>query len=197
MKQKTLLLALRTLAPRESHAVGSPDPLPDRPFHVLSTYFQRTFRPTHHYYKVPPAAGINASISDMREWLLAQLGLKPEVLEAKMLETMHQGVIRTSRHQAHYPHRKALGAIYYGLGWRVFDYGNEAGFVHHGGYVKGMRSEMVFDPASQTGMVFLTNSEPGGMNDLVFDFLDTRKQIVDARRRSTSLVDGDPQVGGD
>ncbi len=135
-------------------------------------------RPTHHYYKVPPAAGVNASISDMREWLLAQLGQKPHVLDDDMLERMHQGVIRTSRKQAHYPYRKALGKVYYGLGWRVFDYDGESGFVHHGGYVKGMRSEMVFNRNSQTGMVFLTNSEPGGMNSLVFDFLDLRRELA-------------------
>ena len=60
----------------------------------------------------------------------------------------------------------------YGLGWRVFDYDGETGNVHHGGYVRGMRSEMVFNRKLQTGMVFLTNSEPGVINHLVFDFLD-------------------------
>jgi beta-lactamase class C len=140
--------------------------------HVWTGKKWRAVKPTHHYYKVPPAAGVNASISDMREWLLAQVGQKPEVLHQGMLEKMHRGVIKTSRKQAHYPYRKALGNVYYGLGWRVFDYGGESGFVHHGGYVRGMRSEMVFNPETRTGMVFLTNSEPGGVNDLVFDFLD-------------------------
>lgn len=143
--------------------------------HVWTGREWRAIRPTHHYYKVPPAAGVNASISDMREWLLAQVGLKPEVLDDGMLSKMHQGVVKTSRQQAHYPYKKALGAIYYGLGWRVFDYGDETGFVHHGGYVRGMRSEMVFHRESRTGMVFLTNSEPGGMNELVFGFLDSRQ----------------------
>jgi len=127
-------------------------------------------KPTPHYYKVPPAAGVNASISDLTSWLLAQLGNNPDVLPEHMLTEMHQGVIKTSRYQAHYPKRKALGDVYYGLGWRVFDYGSQSGFVHHGGYVKGMCSSMVFHRETGTGMVLLTNSEPRGINQLVLDF---------------------------
>jgi beta-lactamase class C len=121
---------------------------------------------------VAPAAGINASISDMRQWLMAQLGHEPLVFEDEMLDLMHSGAIKTTRRQAHYRKRKKLGDIYYGLGWRIFDYAGQAGFVHHGGYVRGMRSEMVFNRALQSGMVFLTNSEPSSMNDLVFDFVE-------------------------
>jgi len=129
-------------------------------------------RSTRHYYRVAPAAGINASISDMRQWLMAQLGHEPQVFEDDMLDLMHRGAIKTTRQQAHYRKRKNLGDIYYGLGWRIFDYAGQAGFVHHGGYVRGMRSEMVFNRALQTGMVFLTNSEPSSVNDLVFDFVE-------------------------
>ena len=131
-------------------------------------------RPSRDYYKVAPAAGVNASISDMRVWLLAQMGLNPDVLQKDMLAAMHEGVIRTSRRQAHYPRQRKLGKVYYGLGWRVFDYGGEPGFVQHGGYVQGMCSQMVFNRHTRTGMVFLTNSEPPGMNELVFDFLEMR-----------------------
>jgi beta-lactamase class C len=148
------------------------DPNHARP-HVWTGARWRSVKPTSHYYKVAPAAGINASISDMRQWLLAQLGNKPEVLPVDMLNEMQRGVIRTSRREAHYPYRKALGNVYYGLGWRVFDYGGAKGFVHHGGYVKGMCSTMVFHRESGIGMVLLTNSEARGMNDLVLNFAAT------------------------
>ena len=138
--------------------------------HVWDGKRWRTVRPTAHYYKVPPAAGINASLADMRAWLLAQLGQQPEVLTEDMLQEMHQGLVKTSRYQAHYPKRKSLGDVYYGLGWRVFDYGDFRGYVHHGGYVKGMCSAMVLHKPSGTGMVFLTNSEVRGMNELVLNF---------------------------
>jgi beta-lactamase class C len=143
--------------------------------HVWTGTSWKPVKTTHHYYKVAPAAGVNASISDMRQWLLAQLGHKPQVFEESVLKRMHTGAIRTTRHQAHYKYRKHLGKVYYGLGWRVFDYGDQEGFVHHGGYVRGMRSEMVFNRELQTGMVFLTNSEPGGMSELVFDFVELHR----------------------
>ena len=138
--------------------------------HVWTGSRWHPVKPTSHYYKVAPAAGVNASISDMREWLLAQLGKNPEVLPVEMLDRMHGRVIRTSRHEAHYPYRAALGNVYYGLGWRVFDYGAAKGFVQHGGYLKGMRSTMVFHRQSGTGMVMLMNSGALGMNSLVLDF---------------------------
>lgn len=141
-------------------------------------------RTTRHYYRVPPAAGINASIDDMKSWLLAQLGHKPDVLSEDMLAEMHRGVVRTSRQQAHYRWRKSLGEVYYGLGWRIFEYDGIGGFVHHGGYVRGMRSEMVFNPDLQMGLVFLTNSEPDGVGDLVFDFL----ELYGQRRAPTTSI---------
>ncbi len=138
-------------------------------------------RTTPHSYRLPPSAGGNASIDDMKSWLLAQLGQTPDVLSLEMLDEMQTGVVRTSRQQAHYRARPDLGPVYYGLGWRIFEYANTPGFVHHGGYVRGMRSEMVFNRDLQMGMVFLTNSEPSHLGDLVFDFLDlyyreTRRQ---------------------
>ena len=35
----------------------------------------------------------------------------------------------------------------------------------------------MFNPRLQTGMVFLTNSEPSQMNNLVFDFLDLYREF--------------------
>ena len=129
-------------------------------------------RTTDHYYTIPPAAGVNASIDDMRAWLLAQLGHEPDVLSSDMLDQMQTGVIRTTRKQAHYRWHRGLTNMAYGLGWRTFDYRGQTGFVQHGGYVKGMRSEMVFNRRLQTGMVFLTNSEPHRLGELIFGFLD-------------------------
>ncbi len=140
--------------------------------HVWTGSRWRETRTTDHYYRIPPAAGVNASIEDMTRWLLAQLGHEPIVLSSEMLSEMHSPVIKTTLRQAHYKRRRGIENTAYGLGWRLFDYGKDTGFVHHGGYVKGMRSEMMFNPQLQTGMVFLTNSEPNQMNNLVFEFLD-------------------------
>ncbi|MDG1205885.1 MAG: serine hydrolase [Pseudomonadales bacterium] len=133
---------------------------------------------TDHYYRIPPAAGVNASIDDMKVWLLAQLGHEPQVLSTEMLDTLHTGVIKTTRKQAHYAGRKGISNMHYGLGWRVFDYRGEPGFIQHGGYVRGMRSQMVFNRRLQTGFVFLTNSEPNHLGNLVFDYLDLYQKRI-------------------
>ena len=143
---------------------------------------------TAHYYKVPPAAGVNASIEDMTHWLLAQLGDNPVVLSPAMLDMMQSKVIKTTRHQAHYSRRRGLSNTGYGLGWRVFDYAGDLGNVHHGGYVRGMRSEMVFNRKHQTGLVFLTNSEPGVINDMVFEFLDLYRDYRRDRDRAAARM---------
>ena len=124
------------------------------------------------YYHVAPAAGINASITDMKQWLLAQMGQRPDVLPTPILNDLQSPAISTTPYQAHYKNRKELGDVSYGLGWRIFDFGETKNFVHHGGYVQGTLSEIVFNRDLQLGMVFLTNSEISSAQDLVFKFLE-------------------------
>jgi len=56
---------------------------------------------TQNYYNVAPAAGVNASILDMGQWLLAHLGQRPDVLSETTLNSIQSRVIKTSRSQAH------------------------------------------------------------------------------------------------
>lgn len=124
------------------------------------------------YYEVAPAAGVNASITDMSKWLLAQLGARPDVLSRSVLDAMHSKHIKTTKHQAHYGQWEGLNSAHYGLGWRVFDYRNVQGFAHHGGWVKGFRSEIVLNKALNLGMVLLVNAERSNVNKAVPKFLD-------------------------
>ena len=130
-------------------------------------------KPVPYYYKVPAAAGVNASAQDLAKWMLAQFGHNPTVLRSSALEIMHKPHIRANQ----YRYRAKLSNVYYGLGWRTFDYRGITGFVHHGGWVKGIRTEMVFNPLTQTGMVFLTNCETDVARDIVLEFLKLYKDI--------------------
>lgn len=137
---------------------------------------QKKWRPVSvkkNYYKVAPAAGVNASINDMRIWLMAQLGHYQHVLDNQTLGEMHSKHIKTTARQSHYYSGdwKDLEGAYYGLGWRVFDFDGQTNFVHHGGWVRGNRAEMVFNPTLQMGMVFLTNSETSYASEVVPRFL--------------------------
>ena len=131
--------------------------------------------PTHvtpNYYRIPPAAGANASIVDMSRFLLAQLGKYPQVLEPTTLKYIQGRITKNSPAQNHYGTRKGVGNTAYGMGWRVFDYGRYKNFAHHGGWVKGFRSEMVFNRELGIGMVFLTNSESRLARNVIFKFMD-------------------------
>ena len=124
------------------------------------------------YYQAAPAAGVNASINDMSKWLLAQLGASPKVLSEAALDTMHTKRIKTTKNQAHYGQWENLDNAHYGFGWRVFDYGGKSGFVHHGGWVQGFRTEMVLNKELGLGMVLLVNAERAYTNKAVPGFLD-------------------------
>jgi beta-lactamase class C len=132
------------------------------------------------YYKFSPAAGANASITDMNKWLLAQMGKSESVLNADTLAMMHSKHAKTTRSQSHYhgDDWRNIEGTFYGLGWRVFDYANQEDFVHHGGWVQGMRAEMIFNTQLQSGMVFLTNSETRLAGDVVPMYLQLLSKFI-------------------
>jgi beta-lactamase class C len=123
---------------------------------------------TEHYYRINPAAGVNASITDMSRWLIAHMGQNPAILSPALLNAVHSKITRNTNY---YGSREGVTNSHYGLGWRVFDYRGDKNFVHHGGGVKGFRSEVVFSPELKIGMVILTNG-PRLSRDVIFEFLD-------------------------
>lgn len=127
---------------------------------------------TANWYRVAPAAGVNASIVDMSKFLLGQMGKRPEALPLAVLNPIQSRVTKNTPAQNYYSAQKSVVNTAYGMGWRVFDYGRYKNFVHHGGWVKGFRTEMVFNRDLQIGMVFLTNSESRLSKDIIFKFLD-------------------------
>lgn len=126
----------------------------------------------HNYYSVGPAAGANASIRDLSQWVLAQLGHKQEVLPEYLLDQIQQKVTKNTLGDSHYMDRSDITNTAYGLGWRVFDFGKHKNFAHHGGWVQGYRAEVVFNRDLQMGMAFLTNSETKLARNIIFKYLD-------------------------
>ncbi len=124
------------------------------------------------YYHVPPAAGVNASIKDMTQWLIAQMGNRPEILSPKLLQTLHTPVVSTPTERRVSPWRSArLRGAEYALGWRVYDYAGET-LVFHAGAVHGYRSIIAFLPKYQFGAVMLWNCEcalPMGLMPMLLD----------------------------
>ena len=128
--------------------------------------------PKPNYYRVAPAAGVNASISDMAQWLIAQSGHRPDVLPAPLLATLHTPLVQTPSELRGSGWRRArLGSAGYALGWRVFDYAGHQ-VVFHGGAVQGYRTAMAMLPDRDLGIAILWNSEsalPSGLLPTVLD----------------------------
>ena len=126
------------------------------------------------YYKVPAAAGINSNIKDMALWMEAQMGEMPDVLDAKVLDTIHAPYVVTPTERGRL--RKFLeriGTAWYGYGWRSYDYAGHHIVGHRGG-IKGYRSFILFDPVKKSGVVALWNSDtwqPGGLEFEVMDMI--------------------------
>ncbi len=128
--------------------------------------------PNENYYKVPPAAGVNASAQDMAQWLRAQMGHRPDVLSKEVLNQIHTpqvatpGEIRSSGWRS-----ERLNNAYYGLGWRVMNYSGRT-MIFHGGAVRGFRGLIAFLPDQDIGIVVLWNSESTMPSGLMPTFLD-------------------------
>ena len=129
-------------------------------------------RPKENYYRVPPAAGVNSSIRDMAQWLIAQSGHRPDVLTPTMLDQIHLPQVNTPGETRGSPwRRERLNGASYAMGWRVFNYSGHT-MVFHGGAVQGYRGLIAFLPGEDVGLVVLWNSESSAPSGLLPSFMD-------------------------
>jgi len=139
--------------------------------HVRGRKRWHTARLKQNYYKVLPAAGVNASASDMAIWLKAQLGYYPSVLSPEVLADQTRPYTHTKKELRRRVWKKHLKEAYYGLGWRVYNYDNET-LYYHSGWVQGYRSDIVIMPHLNIGFSLILNAETGLINELTTEFID-------------------------
>jgi beta-lactamase class C len=141
--------------------------------HVRRGKRWQSVRPKETYYRVPPAAGVNASITDMGEWLLAQLGHRPDVLPESLLALTHQPIVSTPGEISGGARwrRERVQQAQYAMGWRVYDYGGHR-LVFHAGAVQGYRGMIALLPEHDFGVVLLWNNETGVPAGLLPTLLD-------------------------
>ncbi len=135
---------------------------------------RRPLEVNDNYYRVPASGGVNSNIKDMTLWMLAQMGEMPQVLSPHLLDTIHQGRVKTPGERGRMrKFLERLGEAQYGYGWRSYDYAGHHIIGHRGG-VNGYRSLILFDPELKSGVVALWNSntsQPGGLEFEVMDML--------------------------
>ena len=126
------------------------------------------------YYGVPAAAGVNASITDMAEWLKAQMGDAPAVLTPAMLDLTHAPRVATPGEIRRVRNIYTLDAAHYGLGWRVYDYRGARVVTHAGSVDDGYAAQIAFLPREDAGIVLLTNSRSRRFWEILPAFLDAK-----------------------
>ncbi|MQP75671.1 serine hydrolase [Stenotrophomonas sp. MYb238] len=139
--------------------------------HVRSRNGWVSLSPKPTYYRVAPAAGVNASASDMAQWLLAHTGHRPDVLSAPLLATLHAPLVNTPGEMRSGWRRERLDSAGYALGWRVFDYAGHT-VVFHAGAVQGYRGLVALLPERDLGIAVLWNGEssvPSGLMPTILD----------------------------
>ena len=121
------------------------------------------------YYQFAPAAGINASISDMEIWLRAMLLEYPDIVNAEMIEQLTQPRVQTRKELRRREWRKHLRTAHYGLGWRVYNF-RGIKLNYHGGWVQGYRADVAFSPSLEMGVAILMNAESNLINTISAQF---------------------------
>ncbi len=110
------------------------------------------------YYTVVPAAGVNASITDMGKWLQAMMGYDANFIQNSTLTEIFEPVIRTPRRNNQFAYWKYMKKAHYAMGWRVLDFPKEEKLIYHSGYVNGYKTEIALHPTKNIGIAILSNA---------------------------------------
>ncbi|MBL7857692.1 MAG: beta-lactamase family protein [Cyclobacteriaceae bacterium] len=109
------------------------------------------------YYNVAPAGGINASVSDMAQWIKAMLGNREDVIAHVTLDEIFTPVVKAPAKNRNFRKWSRPTGSFYAMGWRMLNFKTDT-LYYHGGYVNGYRSELAVDRKNKIGICVLTNA---------------------------------------
>jgi beta-lactamase class C len=127
--------------------------------HVLTKRGWVKVKVKPNYYNILPAAGVNASVSDMTKWIKAQMGANTDAYSQNVIDTVTTKNIRTRKEMRKRNWKPILKNAHYGYGWRIYDLGGGEELVYHGGSVAGFRTEVAYSKAKDLAIVILLNAE--------------------------------------
>ncbi|WP_378185723.1 serine hydrolase domain-containing protein [Aquimarina sp. W85] len=134
--------------------------LPHRYNHYSNTYYKTNLH--KNYYNVAAAGGINASITDMGEYLKILLGNRPDIISKESLTEIFNPVICTSEDDTYVNLWQGVSDSFYAKGWRVLHYKGRT-IVYHGGNVNEYKGQLVVDLTNKIAMCVLFNG-PNSFN---------------------------------
>lgn len=131
------------------------------------------------YYTTAPAAGVNASISDLGHFLCALTDDDSEIFDNKARQAVFTPQVNSPLKRTYFRSwGRGVKDKRYSIGWRIVDYkGREV--AYHGGYVLGYKAEIALCEQEDIGIAILSNSPnsatakniPAFLN-MLFDYKD-------------------------
>ncbi len=109
------------------------------------------------YYNVAAAGGVNASISDMGEYLKVLLGYRPDIISKESLTDIFNPIICTSTKDTYVNLWDGVTDSYYAMGWRILDYRGRR-VIYHGGNVNQYKTQLLVDPDNKIAICVLFNA---------------------------------------
>ncbi len=109
------------------------------------------------YYVTVPAAGINASISDMGQFLIAISSKDDDLFSNQSREVVFTPQIETVLKRTYYRNWDKIDSKHYAIGWRIINYKDHK-IAQHSGYVLGYQAEIAICEEEEVGIAVLSNS---------------------------------------
>ena len=122
------------------------------------------------YYITVPAAGINASISDMGQFLIAISGKDDDLFSEQAREIVFTPHVESALRRTYYRNWDKIDSKHYAIGWRILNYKNRK-VAHHSGYVLGYQAEIAICAEEEVGIAILSNSPNSFFSEGVPAFL--------------------------
>ena len=142
------------------------------------------------YYSTAPAAGVNASLSDMTNFLKALLNKKNPVVSPHVHEAVFTPQVNSYLSRRYFRNWNRVDSKQYAIGWRIVGYKGRK-VAYHGGYVNGYKAEIALCENENVGIVFLTNSPNSMATKTVPEFLGKLFEFQDTRRILTQAEDSE------
>ncbi len=117
----------------------------------------RTLPLNDRYYNTIPAAGINASISDLGNFLVALSDREKSHIINSITNTVLTPQVISPLKWNYLRRWDKVESKHYALGWRIIGYKGRQ-VAYHGGYVHGYRADIALCRDEDIGIAFLTNS---------------------------------------
>ena len=137
------------------------------------------------YYTTSAAAGVNASISDLANFLLNFTSQNKTSVNHDVQSIIFEPQVVFPLSQSFRNNWGKVDSGNYGIGWRIIGYQGRT-VAYHGGYVLGYKTEIAYCSQEDIGIAYLSNSPnstdaivvPTLLN-LLFKFNDNKKMLAD------------------